>query len=299
MQRFDFSRKGPEMANVKILTDNVAQIPPEIAKKHLVDIIHFTIIIEGKSYKDGIDIFPSDIYQQMRTEEISPKTSQPALGEYLNFFKTHLENGYQNLLYLTLPKDLSGAYSTATTAAHLVEQEFPGRRIAVIDARTTTIAQGFLALSAARAAQEGANIEQLTRLIEEERSKVGFLAMLETLKYLQRGGRIGKAAYLVGNMINIKPIITIDKDGNVAPLGNIRGEKKCLIKLVDCMASQLNGRIPSRGAVMHADDLEKAEQLKQLTQECFGLKDILITDFTPVMGAHAGPGVLGLGYQLK
>jgi DegV family protein with EDD domain len=287
------------MANVKILTDNVAQIPPEIAKNHLVDIIHFTIIIEGKSYKDGIDIFPSDIYQRMRTEEISPKTSQPALGEYMNFFKRHLENGSKDLLYLTLPKDLSGAYSTATTAAHLVKQEYPGRKISVIDAGITTIAQGFIALTAARAAQEGADMEHLTKLIREERSKVGFLAMLETLKYLERGGRIGKAAYLLGNMINIKPIITIDKGGHVSPLGNIRGEKKCLIKLVDCMESQLNGKTPYRGAVMHADDLEKAEQLKYLMQERFGLEDILITDFTPVMGAHTGPGVLGLGYQLK
>jgi DegV family protein with EDD domain len=123
--------------------------------------------------------------------------------------------------------------------------------------------------------------------------------MLETLKYLQRGGRIGKAAYLVGNMINIKPIITIDKNGQVSPLGNIRGEKKCLKKLIDCMATQLNGKIPSRGAVMHADDLEKATQLKQLAQERFALEEIIITDFTPVMGAHTGPGVLGLGYQLN
>jgi DegV family protein with EDD domain len=107
------------------------------------------------------------------------------------------------------------------------------------------------------------------------------------------------SAYLAGNLIKIKPMVTIDDEGVVAPLGNLRGEKKCIGKLVDCMASAIGNRIPDQVAVMHADDLEKARQLEQEVKERFGIEDVLLTDFTPVMGAHAGPGVLGLGYSLK
>ena len=287
------------MTNISILTDNVAQIPVDIAQQYNIDVVHYPIIIEGKSYKDGIDIFPSDVYQRMRTEDFVPKTSQPSLGEFLEIMKRHLEQGVQSILYIIVSKTLSGAYSTASSAAHMLEQEYPGKRIVIFNSGTAAIAQGFLTLEVARAAHNGANLERLIQIAEEEKPKVGFAAMVETLKYLARGGRVGKAAYLVGNMINIKPIIMIDDEGVIAPLGNIRGEKKCCEKLLDIIDSHLGGKIPKKVAVIHSDVPEKAEQLKQLSQERFNLEDVLISDFTPIMGAHVGPGLLGLGYHLK
>ena len=122
--------------------------------------------------------------------------------------------------------------------------------------------------------------------------------MLETLKYLERGGRIGKATYMLGSQIHIKPVLTIGKDGLVAPVGVLRGEKKCVEKMINSIAKMMGDGTPAQVAVMHADSLEKAEKLKQLAQERFDLEEVFITDFTPVMGAHAGPGVLGLGYRL-
>jgi DegV family protein with EDD domain len=181
----------------------------------------------------------------------------------------------------------------------MLKEEYPGKKVIVFDTGTATIAQGFLAIHAARAVQNGADFERIVTDARDERTKVGFVVMLETLTYLARGGRIGKAAYLVGNQINIKPIITIGKEGVVAPVGIIRGEKKLMKKLVDCMANRIGDKLLKQIAVIHADNLEKAEQLKQLTQERFNLEEIFITDLTPVMGAHAGPGVLGLGYHLK
>jgi DegV family protein with EDD domain len=170
--------------------------------------------------------------------------------------------------------------------------------VKVFDTRTATIAQGFIALEAARAVQEGASFDRVLDIVRKVQPKVGFLAMLETLTYLARGGRIGRAAYLAGNLINIKPIVTINKGGIVSPAGNLRGEKKCMEKLADCMVSKIGNKTPTQVAVMHADDLEKAEELKHEVLERFDLEDVMITDFTPVMGAHAGPGVIGLGYTL-
>lgn len=287
------------MSKVMVVTDSVAQIPPRLAQQYHIGIIPFTIIINEQTYWDNIDISASKLYRRMRTENILPKTSHPSMGEYIEFFNSFLNQDVQSILYLTLSAELSGAFSTATKAAYQVEQENPGKKVQVFDTRTATIAQGFIALAAARAVQDGADFNQALEIAQAEQPKVGFMAMLETLTYLARGGRIGKAAYLAGNLIKIKPILTIDHEGIVTPLRNLRGEKKCIGKLVDCMVSTIGNKVPTQVAVMHADELEKARQLEREIKERFGLKEVLLTDFTPVMGAHAGPGVLGLGYTLK
>jgi DegV family protein with EDD domain len=286
------------MSEVYIVTDSVAQIPPKLAQQYHIGVIPFAIIIEEKAYWDGIDILPVDLYRRMRTETIVARTSHPSMGEYLNFFNRYLNHDVRSILYLTLSGELSGAFSTASKAAFQVQQEHPGKKVKVFDTRTATIAQGFIALEAARAVQEGASFDRVLDIVRKVQPKVGFLAMLETLTYLARGGRIGRAAYLAGNLINIKPIVTINKGGIVSPAGNLRGEKKCMEKLADCMVSKIGNKTPTQVAVMHADDLEKAEELKHEVLERFDLEDVMITDFTPVMGAHAGPGVIGLGYTL-
>jgi DegV family protein with EDD domain len=286
------------MSEIMVVTDSVAQIPPEMAQHYNIGVIPFSIIIGDQSYKDGIDILPTDLYQRMRTEDILPSTSQPSVGEYIHFFKNCLDQGAKSILYFSVSEKLSGAFSTATKAAHLLEEEYPEKEIRVFDSGTATIAQGYLAIKTARAASEGQKMDRLVELAQATRPRVGFIAMFETLYYLERGGRIGKAAYLAGSLINIKPLITIDREGLVAPLGNIRGDKNVLKRLVDCMAKEIGERAPIQVAVMHADEVEKAEQLKQITQERFNVSVYLTCEFTPVMGAHAGPGVLGLGYQL-
>jgi DegV family protein with EDD domain len=287
-----------EISGVTILTDSVAQIPPDMAQHYHIGVIPFSVVLEEESFKDGVDIPPGKLYQRMRREVISPRTSHPSVGDYINYFQKSLEEGAESILYFTLSEKLSGAFSTATKAAQMVEEEYPGKRVMVFDTRTATIAQGFVAIKAASAALDGSDIESIVIQAEEELSKVGFIAMLETLTYLARGGRIGKAAYMLGSQIHIKPVLTIGKDGLVAPVGILRGEKRCLEKLVNNIANKIGDRVPAQVAVMHADDLEKAERLKQLAQERFNLEEVFITDFTPVMGAHAGPGVLGLGYHL-
>ena len=287
------------MANVTVVTDSVAQIPPELASQYQIGIIPFSVLIRDQSFLDGIDISAADLYQRMRTENISPQTSHPSIGEYNQFFRKHLVNDAQSLLYLTLSGELSGAFSTASKAAQQLEVEFPEKKIEVFDTRLATIAQGFIVLKAARAAQEGKSLEHVLQIAREEQSKVGFFAMLETLEYLSRGGRIGKAAYLVGSLLAIKPVLTINHQGIVTPLRSLRGAKNCGEKLITCMIQMIGEKTPTQVAVMHADALSQAKKLKQVVQKHFNLKEILMTDLTPVMGAHAGPGVLGLAYTLE
>lgn len=286
------------MSGVSIVTDSVAQIPPDMAQHYHIHVVPLSIIIEEESFRDGMDILPRELYQRMRTETISPRTSHPSIGEFLTSFQSSLKDGAQSIIYFSLSGQLSGAFSTAVKAAQLVMEEYPGRRVMVFDTRTATIAQGFIALNAATAARAGADFESIVRQAQEDQSKVGFVAMLETLEYLERGGRMGKAAYMLGSQIRIKPVLTIGKDGLVAPVSVFRGEKRYAEKLVNCMANRIGDGIPRQVAVMHADNIKKAEQLKQLVHERFSLQEVFITDFTPVMGAHAGPGVLGLGYRL-
>jgi len=287
------------MPEIMVVTDSVAQIPPDMAERYHIGVIPFSIIIGGRSFKDGTDISPAELYHRMRTEIILPQTSHPSVGEYINFFKRYLDKDTRSILYFTLSEKLSGAFSTASKAAQMLEGEYPGKKIVPFDTGTATIAQGFFAIKAAQAVQDGEDIEHLLELAQETRAKVGFVAMLETLFYLERGGRIGKAAFLAGSLIKIKPVLTIDNEGLVTPISRIRGDKKYLEKLVNCLGDMIGDKVPQQISVMHTDEIEKAKRLKRLAQERFHLEDIFITDFTPVMGAHAGPGVIGLGYYLK
>lgn len=287
------------MTEIVVVTDSVAQIPPEIARQYGIGVIPFSVIINDQSYWDGIDILPVDLYQRMRTENISPKTSHPSIGEYNQYFRKYLDNDAQSLLYLTLSGKLSGAFSTASSAAQQLEAELPKKKIVVFDTKLATIAQGFIVLKAAHAAQEGKNLEHVLQIARTEQPKVGFIAMLETLKYLARGGRIGKAAYLAGSLLDIKPVLTINQEGEVTPIKNLRGDKNYEDKLIDCMLDMIEDKTPTQVAVMHADALNQAEKLKRSVQKHFNIKEVLVTDLTPAMGAHAGPGVLGLAYALE
>jgi DegV family protein with EDD domain len=166
----------------------------------------------------------------------------------------------------------------------------------VIDSKLATIAQGFVAIEAARLAEQSASLEQVIAKVKDVQPRVGIAATVETLEYLALGGRIGKAAYLLGSLIQIMPVLTIDEDGVVAPVYRVRGNHKALNKIVEYVSSKAGKHDRLHLAVMEADAPEQAAYLEKLAVERFGPIDLWHTDFTPVMGMHTGPGVVGLGY---
>ncbi|HWR65764.1 MAG TPA: DegV family protein [Bellilinea sp.] len=283
---------------VAIEADSVAQVPAEMARQLDITVIPFTVSIDGQLYLDGIDLAPKELYRRMRLENIMPTTAAPSLGQYQQTFETCLHAGAQAVLYVALSSKLSGGYSTACQAAKIVQEEFPDRIVEVLESQQATISQGFVVMAAARAAAQGKPLAEVRRAAEEAKRHVGFAATLETLEYLARGGRIGKAAYMLGNLIKINPILTI-KDGQVTPVSRVRGENHAMQAIVDYVARQAERHRKLHLAIMEADAPDQAARLQELALQQLQPAEIFHSEFTPVMGVHTGPGLVGLGYYYE
>ena len=283
---------------VAIVTDSVAQVPAEIAKQLGITVIPFTVHVDGQLYLDGIDLAPKELYRRMRLEDIMPTTAAPSLGNYQQTFEACLQAGAQAVLDVALSSKLSAGYSTARHAANLVREEFPDRIIEVLDSEQATITQGFVAMAAARAAAQGKPLAEVWQAAEAAKQRSGFAATLETLEYLARGGRIGQAAFMLGNMIKINPILSI-MDGEVTPVSRVRGETRALQAIVDQVARQVENHQVLHLAIMEADAPEAAARLQELALQQLQPTEFFHTEFTPVMGVHTGPGLIGLGYYYE
>jgi DegV family protein with EDD domain len=283
---------------VAIVTDSVAQVPAEIARQLDITVIPFTVSIVGQLYLDGIDLAPQELYHRMRLENVMPTTTAASLGQYQQAFEACLHAGAQAVLYVALSSKLSSGYSTAYHAAKMVQEEFPDRIVEVLDSQFATMSQGFMVMAAARAAKQGKPLAEVRRAGEEAKRRVGLAATLETLEYLARGGRIGKAAFMLGNLIKIKPILSI-KDGEVTPVSRVRGENHALQAIVDYVARQAERHRKLHLAIMEADAPEPAARLQELALQQLRPAEIFHSEFTPVMGVHTGPGLVGLGYYYE
>lgn len=293
------SRAEPPSRRITIVTDSVAQVPPDMAQRLGIRVIPFVVSINGHDYLDGVDLSPLEMYSRMRLEKILPTTSAPPIGSYVEIFRGCLEEGAQDVVYVALGSGLSMAYSAAKKAADLVLADFSDRSIVVADTGLATIAQGFLAIEAAELVNEGASVPEVVARIEEGRQRVGFVAALDTLEYLARGGRIGKAAALLGSTIRIKPILSIGEDGLVTPVSKVRGNRRALEEMVERTAEVAKGRRLRHLAIMQADAQDRVPELQAMAVEKLHPAEVLVTDFTPVMGAHTGPGLIGLAYHFE
>ena len=249
--------------NVAIVTDSVAQVPAEMARQLDITVIPFTVSIDGQLYLDGIDLVPKELYHRMRLENVMPTTTAASLGQYQQAFKACLHAGAQAVLYVSLSSKLSSGYSTACHAAKMVQEEFPDRIVEVLDSQLVSISQGFVAVAAARAAAQGKPLAEVQQAAEDAKPRVGFAATLETLEYLAHGGRIGKAAYMLGSLIKINPILSI-KDGEVTPVSRVRGEYHALQVIVDYVAHRVEGNRLLYLSIMEADAPEQAARLQEL-----------------------------------
>lgn len=282
-----------------VVTGSVAQVPPEIASQLGMVILPLTINVAGKDYLDGIDIFPGELYQKMRTQKLEVKTAAPSVGQYYECFKRIIDQKGCDVLCITLSRQLSSDYNAAVVAAQMISNEHPMSKVIVFDSLLVAAPQGLLAIEAAKQLQAGLSLEEVVQYLTNARHRSGLLAALDSLDYLAQGGRIGKAAYLVGSALQIIPILSINKEGIVAPSRVVRNKENVIPAIISILTKQTSGFKKLDISVTHADAQEKAEALKQSLNECYPSLEIPISDFSPVMGAHTGPGMIGLGYLFE
>ena len=261
--------------------------------QHGIKIVPLNFYSGGKVYKEWVDITTAEAYELFLKDPESFKTSAASPEDC---FKAYREASRQaeDILCITMSAKLSAVCSVARGAKERAKIELPQTSIAVLDSRTATAAEGFIALAAAQAAAEGKGLAEVIKAAEEMRDKVNIVAFMDTVRYVYRTGRIPKVAAWAGSMLNIKPVFTISS-GVPHFVGAVRSKERGIDRLLKLMRGKV-GLNPAHVAVMHAYALDEAEKLKERVSSEFNCAELWITEFSPVMGYACGTGTLGLAF---
>jgi len=283
---------------VAVVADSTCSLPPEIVKKYDIYVVPMIIIHEGKSYRDGIDITPNEIYKIMRKRENLPTTSTASVGDFLTAYH-ELSQKAESILCITLTGLQSKVYEAALAARGMAAEEIPETRIEVYDSRSVAAALGFIVREAARVASQGAELSEVLEAAQKMRDQVNFLAVLDTLYYLARLGRIAKAAAWAGSLLDMKPILEHNPAvGETMPVARPRTRKMAVERMLQIMAQRV-GISRVHAMVQHADELAEAKALAAEIESRFNCAEMMITEFAPAMGVHTGPGLLAIGFYAE
>jgi DegV family protein with EDD domain len=279
---------------VAIITDSSACIPGELLRKYRIGLVPLNVIIGRKTYQDGVDITPTKFYALLRETEELPTTSHSSPGAHLEAYR-RASRIAPGILCITISSSFSGQFSSAQVAKELAGESLPGVAIEVFDCGTAAAAQGMVVLAAARAAAAGQSLDEVLARAKSVAGRVHLIAMVDSLNYLVRGGHVPKAAAWASSLFKIKPLLTLD-DGDARLLANTRTTPRAMARMLKIMKQMVIKGLPLRVAVMHADALKNAELLKEQIASRFDCSELFITEFTPVMGAHIGPGLIGVAF---
>jgi DegV family protein with EDD domain len=283
------------MGRVAVITDSTCCLPSELVEKYDICVVPLVIIHKGNSYYDGIDISPGEVYKIMRRRKEMPTTSTPSAGDFLNAYRK-LSESADGIVCITLTGLQSKTYEAAAMAREKAGEAIPDAPIEVVDSRAVAGALGFVALEAARAAGKGAALAEVVATAQAMIPRVNHLAMLDTLYYLARTGRVARAAAWAGSVLNMKPIVEHSTQvGETTPVARPRTTAKAVERILGLMAERVAGR-PVHVIVHHADEPEEGEKLRATIESRFDCSELYLTEFSPGMGVHAGPGVLAVSF---
>jgi len=278
------------MRRTAVVTDSASSLPAELVKRYHIFVVPVLVYLDGHEYHDGVDITPSDVYSYLRMSNngARPKTSTPSIGDFVRIYAQAAREA-EEIVSIHLSANLSGVYQTAYAAHDLVDA-----RVHVLDCRTAAMGCGFAALEAARLAEAGADASAVLARAREVAQRTRVYASLATLHYLHQGGHVPAIASIAGSALKLCPILSIDR-GQARLVELPRTHQRAVARLLDIMTADVGDR-PVHVAVMHAGVPEEAEALRAEVAVRFSCLELLVTEFTPVMGAHTGPGVIGLAW---
>ena len=277
---------------IKIVTDSTSYIPKQYIDEYEISVVSLNVILNGDSYRE-VELSNETFYEKMKQAKEIPTSSQPAPGEISDIFKRIISSG-DSILGIFLSSDMSGTVSSANLVKDMILEEYPEGRIEIIDSRTNCMQLGYVVLEAAKAAKEGKSMEEVIDIASKVINSSRFIFTPETLEYLKKGGRIGGAAALLGNILQIKPILTV-KDGKTTVLTKVRTKKKAIDSMINILEEDISSRNLRGITVHHINCYNEGVLLANKIQEKLGI-DVNIESIGPVIGLHVGPGSIGIAY---
>ena len=280
--------------DVAVVVDSSSCLPPDLLRKWNITVVPHELIIDQRSFRDGVDIRPTEFYRLLAEGNSSSlTTAAPQPGHFLEAFQTAGQLA-PNVLCLTLSARFSATYASACAAADLAREKMASNSVKVVDSHAAAGASGLIALAAARWASMGLKLEQVAANVDRLAPKVNLLAFLDTLRYLSRSGRVRKLEAWAGSLLSIKPLTEL-RMGEARMLEKPRSRAKAKERLLHVMRHRVAG-MPVTVNVMEADAVEDARDLSRQIETEFDCQEMIVSQFTPVMGLHTGPGLLGVAF---
>lgn len=279
------------MEKIVLITDSASDIGLELLEKNNIKMLPFRIIYSDKEYEDRIDITPQMMYDRLNSE--IPKTSLPSIEKISDVLKNTVEEGYTHAIVITISAAFSGTYN----AVRLVSEGFPELKTFVFDSKTLTMAEGAIVLEAAELIKQGKSFKEITEYLPKLRENIDLFFTIDTLEYLQKGGRIGRVAGTIGEFLNLKPIITVADDGTYRTAAKARGSNQAVSKLTDIFKSYLE-KGKYKAWILDGNGLDKVQKLYEAIKDLPNVIECTVAGtIGPALGVNTGPGLVGLAIE--
>lgn len=277
-----------------IITDSCSDLPLEFVEQYQIPVVNMNFRLGDNDYLDdfGKTISYKQFYDAVRDGQMST-TSQVNVQDFIDIYRKYVQKGV-SLIYICFSSALSGTYNNAVIARNMILEEYPTADITVIDTKAASMGEGILVHHAVKMLENGASKEKIVDWVENNKLRIAHWVTVEDLNHLKRGGRLTGAAAFVGTVLNIKPIIHVDNDGRLVPVGKIKGRKKSIRTLVEKMEKTIQNPEEQTIFINHGDSPDDANYMADLIRSKFKVKDIIINHIGPVIGSHSGPGTLAL-----
>ncbi|BCZ46240.1 hypothetical protein psyc5s11_23070 [Clostridium gelidum] len=279
------------MEKIALITDSASDISVELLEKNKIKLLPFKVIYSDGEYEDRIDITPQMMYERLKIE--IPTTSLPSIEKMTNIFKEAIEEGCTHAIIITISAAFSGTYN----AVRLVCEDFPELETFVFDSKTLTMAEGAMVLETAKLISEGKSFKEITELLPVYREKIDLFFTIDTLEYLQKGGRIGRVAGTIGELLNLKPIITVADDGTYRTAAKARGSKQSVSKLIEIFKGYLE-KGKYKAWILDGYGMDKVQSLYDAIKDLPNVVECTIAGtIGPALGVNTGPGLVGIAIE--
>jgi DegV family protein with EDD domain len=273
---------------IKIVTDSTSYLPPDLVEEFDLRIVPLNVHFgKDRVFQEGVNLTHEEFYAMLAEAPELPTTSQPSPGQFRDVFTELAEAGH-DVLCIVISSKLSGTYQSALDARRML----PDANIVIVDSHFVAAALGLMVVTAAEMTADGHSMDEIVARVEQMRRDMKLYFVVDTLEYLQKGGRIGAAAALVGTLLKVKPILTLD-EGIVKPLDKVRSKRKAIQRLLAELESHVSPGQPVQAIVMHAQVPDEVSELEAEVRRRFNCQRTIFGEVGPVVGVHAGPGVLG------